>query len=290
VSTRLDPRLHAYREDLADAALQGRVKAARFVEGQPYRVTADIAPVHPKPLGTGDLDTQALYGETVQVFDVSDGWAWCQLTGDGYVGYVPSKCLTAGARGEATHQVTSVETFVYREPRSGSPRLRALPFGAQITVAAEAENFLELTGGGYVGKPHVQLLGMTHADYAQTALQFSQTPYLWGGKSVRGIDCSGLVQVSLSRAGIHCPRDTDMQESSLPGGLEINGDILGQLRRGDIVYWPRHVGIMIDGAHVVHASGTLMCTGVEPISDVAERSRNDGPIFTAVKRLLDAER
>jgi cell wall-associated NlpC family hydrolase len=287
VSARLDPRLYAYRDDLADATLQGRVQAAHYVDGQPYHVTAAIAPLHPKPSSTGDLDTQALYGEAVQVYDVADGWAWCQLSGDGYVGYMPLECLAGGAPTAPTHHVTSVETFVYREPRAGSPRLLALPFGAKIPLTAEADNYFELASGGFVGKPHAEPLGTTSVDYTQTALQFLRTPYLWGGKSVRGVDCSGLVQLSLSRAGVICPRDTDMQEMSLPGELEVTDGILGQLRRGDIVYWPGHVGIMIDDSHVVHASGALMCTGVEAISDVAERSRKGGPVFSAVKRPLN---
>ncbi|MGI9476628.1 MAG: NlpC/P60 family protein [Hyphomicrobiaceae bacterium] len=281
----LDRRRNAYRDDLADAALEGHVDAARFATGQPYHVSVPIAPLHPEPSPVADLDTEALGGEAVQIFDVADGWAWCQLTGDGYVGYMPEEMLTAGPPAPATHQVTAREAFAYCEPTARSKPRRSWLFGSTIEVVAADGDFFELSDGGFIGRQHVKAIDVTEPDYVATAQIMLGVPYLWGGKSVRGIDCSGLVQLSLLRAGISCPRDTDMQARELPGSLPVTDGCLDQLQRGDLVYWPRHVGIMVDKERLLHANGTNMATTIDPVTLVSERSRQDGPVASAIKRL-----
>jgi len=284
-----DHRLHAYRDDLADVRLEGQVKAARFVEGRAYRVVTELAPVHPRPSRDADLNTEALCGEAVTVFEVADGMAWCQLGGDNYVGYIPLHCLAVGAPVKATHKVATPQVLVYSNPDAASKPVQALLLGTRIRQVGESGGFLEIAGdgwSGFVSQRHVELLTAVAPDYAATAMMFMRTPYLWGGKSARGIDCSGLVQLSLLRAEMDCPRDTDMQARALPGDVEIDGKILDRLQRGDIVYWPGHVGIMIDDTNMIHASGTLAATGIEPVAAVAERSRKGGPVVHAVKRLM----
>lgn len=283
----LDRRLNAYREDLADVRLQGQVTAGRFVEGVPYHVAAEIAPVRPRPALDADLDTQALYGEAVTVFDIADDWAWCQLHDDDYVGYIPVDYLSAEAIATATHKVASPHIFVYARPDAGSPPLRSFLLGTAFSVTGETSQFHEVQIGekaGYVSKRHVEAIDHVEPDYVSTAMKLLHAPYLWGGKSLRGVDCSGLVQLALHRAGIDCPRDTDMQERALPGDIDTDDGILWRLEQGDIVYWPGHVGIMLDNANMLHASGTLAVTGIEPVADVAARSRKDGPVVSTVKR------
>lgn len=283
---KLDRRLHAYRDDLADASLAGCVEATRFAEGQPYHVAVPIAPLRPQPSIEADLDTEALAGEAVTVFEVENGWAWCQLAGDGYVGYVPADMLAAGAPSAATHKVRARETIAYSEPTARSKPQRSWLFGAALQAVADApENFLELEDGTFVGSRHVEAIDAIAPDYVATAATMLGAPYLWGGKSIRGIDCSGLVQLSLQRAGIDCPRDTDMQAGALPGDLKITDNILRELQRGDIVYWPGHVGLMIDETQLIHANGTNMSTTIDPVELIAGRSRKVGPIVAAVKRL-----
>lgn len=286
MSNVLDRRRHAYRDDLADAALAGRVTATRFVVGQPYWVATAIAPLCPKPSPEADLDTEALGGEAVTVFEVEEGWSWCQLAGDGYVGYVPIETLARGVLARPTHRIASREAFAYQEPTARSKPVRSWLFGSQVRAIASNDDFVELADGGFVGSQHVEPVDATAADYVATALQMLGAPYLWGGKSVRGIDCSGLVQLSLSRAGITCPRDTDMQARELPGDIPVPDDHLPPLQKGDLIYWPGHVGIMIDDQSMLHANGTNMSTTIDPVEKVAERSRRDGPIATAIKRLM----
>jgi len=281
----LDRRRHAYRDDLADAALQGRVAAGRFTTGQAYHVAVAIAPLHPEPSHSADLDTEALGGEAVRVFDAAGGWAWCQLVGDGYVGYMPVEMLAIGAPPAATHRMIAREAFAYHEPSARSKPMRSWLFGSRVSVIGTSDDFVELADGGFIGCQHLEAVDAIAPDYVKTALMMLGAPYLWGGKSVRGIDCSGLVQLSLLRAGIACPRDTDMQARELPGSQTVTDNSLDQLQRGDIVYWPGHVGVMIDNNQLVHANGSNMSTTVDAVTLVAQRSRQSGPIATAIKRL-----
>lgn len=279
----LDRRCHPFRADLAASRYQGQVAAERYVDGEAAHVTATRAPVHPRPDPSADLDTEALFGESVTIYERAGGWAWVQLDRDGYVGYLPETALTAGPAPAATHRVAALAAYAYERANARSRPVRALSFGAAVATIAETEDFYEIAGGGFVGKRHVVAAGHVEPDYVATAERFLGAPYLWGGKSAAGIDCSGLVQLALQAAGITCPRDTDMQAAELGGDVAIADDLAG-LTRGDIVYWPGHVGLMVDAMRMVHASGTAMSATLEPVADVARRSRKGGPIAIAIKR------
>ena len=289
-----DRRLHAYRDDLADMALKGRVNSQRFVAAKPYHVAAAIAPVHPSPSHEADLDTQALGGEAIDVFEIGDAWAWGQLRGDGYVGYLPAAALALGAPVDATHKVSSPHAFAYTEPTARSRPVKSMLFGTTFQVRADLPEFLELSSGGFIGASHAEPVDAIATDYVATMQAFLGTPYLWGGKSALGVDCSGLVQLALLKAGIRCPRDTDMQARDLPGGVDISATsteaTAGALQRGDIVYWPRHVGVMVDDAMLIHANGGRMATTIDPFVEVAARADADGRPISAIKRLMPTAR
>lgn len=281
----LDRRRNAIRDDIADAALEGRVTPRRFVDGAPWFVSAAQTPVYPRPDAGRDRDTEALSGEAVAVFEVRDGWAWVQLAHDRYVGFVAAGDLSPGRPPEPTHVVTSPNALIYAEPTARAPAVAISYLTTRLRARPATESFLELETGGFIGRPHVATLGDREADFVATAETLLRAPYLWGGKTVRGVDCSGLVQLCLDRAGIDCPRDTDMQQAELPGDLELDAETLPPLRRGDLVYWPGHVAIMIDELRAIHATAYVMSVTVEPVLDVAARARGDGPIATAVKRV-----
>ncbi len=301
----LDRRRNAFRADLADARLKGRVPAPRFAEGTVYHVAVPVAPVLAGPNDEAALDSEALWGETVTVFDTRNGFAWCQLARDGYVGYVPADALQAAAAfggRAATHRVSALSTLRYAAPEATKRATGELAFGTVLVAHAIDGQWLRLSdpgergtagagagdaaGGGFVLRAHVVPIREHAPDIAATALRFLDVPYLFGGKSARGIDCSGLVQLALQAAGVECPRDTDMQASELPGDVALpDPETLPGLNRGDLIYWPGHVGIMIDEARLVHASGTPMCVCVEAVGDVARRSRGEGPVAVAVKRI-----
>jgi cell wall-associated NlpC family hydrolase len=255
-STLPDPRVNAYRADLADRRLEGEVSAARFVDGELRQVAQPIAPVRREPGLRAALDTEALLGETVRVFDEAEGFAWVQLERDGYVGYVPSEALR-GDIVEATHRVSALATFVYPEPNIKAPPLTQLSLGARIAVGSLEDRFSRLASGGYVVARHLTETGRNARDFVDVAERFIGAPYLWGGRTRQGLDCSGLLQTALDAAGIRAPRDSDMQQATLGSEVLVPDDLEG-LERGDLVFWPGHVGIMADSVMLVHANAHHM--------------------------------
>jgi hypothetical protein len=274
-----DPRLNAWRTDLAAASLRGRVEAARFVEGSPAQVVAAVAPLRRAPRHDAALKTEALLGEVVTVYEEREGWAWAQLKRDGYVGYMPCEAV-AGAVTPVTHRVTALRTFVFPAPDIKMPPLYTLSLNAGLVVEAAEGNFLKLGSGGFVFAAHAAPAGETAPDFVAVAERFLGTPYLWGGRTSLGVDCSGLVQLALEAAGIAAPRDTDMQERAVGEPLPDPGDI-SALRRGDLLFWEGHVGIMADDKRLLHASAHVLQTVIEPVGKaVARIAKSTGPVRT----------
>lgn len=268
MSETLDRRLNAFRPDLADEALKGKVEAVRFATGDAARVTVPVAPLRPQPDVARGIDTELLLGETVRVFDRADGFAWVKADADGYVGYLPEAML--GAPEVPTHRICVPRTFVYPEPELRLPPRVALSMGSLVTVVGEAEKrgtrYLVLSDGGAVIARHALQIGeLPTSDYVTLAETFVETPYLWGGRSGFGIDCSGLVQLALSMLGKACPRDSDMQAKfAMPITRE-------ELRRGDLVFWKGHVAIMQDEETILHANGHTMTVARENFEAAVER-------------------
>jgi cell wall-associated NlpC family hydrolase len=250
-----DPRRHAYRAGLAAEALRGQVEAPRYVAGERRQVEAPALPLRRGPRFDATLDTEALFGETLTLFDESEGWAWVQLARDGYVGYMPSEGL-ATAVNTPTHRVAALRTYVYPSPDFKTPPLTLLSLNALVSVAGEEGRFLALNDGGFVISEHARKLDEHARDFVDVALAFRGTPYLWGGRTSLGLDCSALVQLSLMTAGVPVLRDTDMQAATV--GLPVAGGMDAPLLRGDLIYWKGHVAIAIDGDTIVHASGHHM--------------------------------
>jgi cell wall-associated NlpC family hydrolase len=280
----LDPRLTPARSDLAAKHLEGKVAAARFVAGEQRVVIEPQIAVRRAPSPDAALDTEALMGERVTIYDTNDeGWAWGQLESDGYVGWMPASGL--GPAGAApTHKVSALRTLVFPGPSTKLPPVASLPFGARVTITGAAECFAVTHGGGHIPARHLAPLAAIEDDFVAVAERFLGTPYLWGGKTSGGLDCSGLAQVALAACGIACPRDSDMQEQALGIPVDANAE-LSNLQRGDLVFWKGHVGIVRDSATLLHANAFHMAVAFEPTSEAISRIRaSDGPP-TAVKRL-----
>jgi cell wall-associated NlpC family hydrolase len=265
----LDRRLNAFRPDLADIALKGQVEAERFVAPEPAMVSEPVVALRPKPDLSIGIDTELLMGEQVRVFERTGGWAWVQAVDDGYVGYLPEDAL--GPLVAPTHIVTAPRTFVYSGADLRFPTRTALSMGSRLTISGEAETrgtrYLLLADGGALVARHLRPLSDQPApDYVSVAALFLETPYLWGGKSGFGIDCSGLVQLAMLMAGHAAPRDSDMQALGLGAPIDRN-----ELRRGDLVFWKGHVAIMEDEKTMIHANGNTMSGARETLAAAIER-------------------
>jgi hypothetical protein len=278
-----DPRLTPARKDLAAKHLEGKVLAERYVTGETFEIVEVIAPVREKPSSEAMLLTEAFKGERVTIYDRnSEGWAWGQLAGDGYVGWLPDRALAKPAA-EPTHRVSALRTLAFPGPSIKLPPVESLVLGSYITVVREEESFAVTREGYFVPKRHLTILGQAEPDFVAVAERFVGTPYLWGGKGSFGIDCSGLVQVSLNAAGLACPRDSDMQRNAVGRPLDPAG--WDRLQRGDLLFWKGHVAIARDADTVVHANAFHMAAAIENRSEAIARIRATGSEVVAINRL-----
>jgi len=280
MATRFDPRLTPARPDLAAAHLRGKVEAARFVEGAEQQVIAGIAPLRKEPAHDAPLLTEALHGERITTYETDEeGWAWGQLESDNYVGWIPAAALLEPGPAP-THRVAALRTLVFPGPSIKLPPTEALPFGATVAVEREQDGFAVTAAGGYLPRPHLAPLASHESDFVAVAERFVGTPYLWGGKSSLGVDCSGLVQVALAACGIPCPRDSDMQEGTLGKPANLAG-----LQAGDLIFWKGHVAIARGRNSLIHANAFHMAVTIEPVAEALTRIGATGSQVTGVRRL-----
>ena len=280
MTSALHPRLTPARPDLAARYLKGKVAAARFVDGEPREVIDPQLPLRRSPEPDAPLDTEALMGERVTVYETSEeGWAWGQLDGDGYVGFMPANGLAAPGPAP-THRVSALRTLVFPTPSFKLPPIGALPLGARLAVERSEGRFARTTSGSYVPAPHLAPVESREADFVAVAERFLGTPYQWGGKTGLGLDCSGLVQVALAACGFACPRDSDMQQAAVG---EIVDD--SSRRRGDLIFWRGHVAIGRDASTMIHANAFHMAVAIEPIDQAIARIRASDGEVTCVRRV-----
>lgn len=264
----IDPRTHAVRADLADENLKDLVPADTFVTGTPMIVTDGCIMAHAEPDALSGCVTEFLRGEPVTVFEDANGWSWTQSEIDSYMGYVPSSAL-GPRRAEATDRVTALITHAYRQPELKTAPALVLPRGAFLNIPEDKSQngFRKSASRLWVYGAHLSGVAETEPDWIAGAADYLGAPYLWGGRTAIGIDCSGLVQVAMQGAGIECPRDTDMQEIALGDAVEVaaNREV------GDLVFFSGHVGIMLDESQMLHANAYHMAVTIEPLADVVAR-------------------
>jgi cell wall-associated NlpC family hydrolase len=278
-SERLDPRRHVYRPDLAAEELRGKVEASRFAVGELHRVARAAVAMRREPDPKLGFDTELLFGEVVTVYDTSEGWAWVQAERDGYVGYVPANALDPNMV-SATHRVSAIGTFLYDSADIKSPPLMHLSINAPLAVTETVDRLCRLATGGYVVARHVSLVGKAARDFVDVAERLIGVPYLWGGRTRVGLDCSGLVQLAMQAAGLACPRDSDMQEAALGKSVSLAG-----LQHGDLIFWKGHVAIARGRNSMIHANAFHMAVTIESVAEALARIGAAGSQVTSVRRL-----
>jgi len=276
----LDPRITPARPDVAAAHLKGKVEALRFVAGDRRRVAVGHVGLRRAPNPDAPLETEALFGEEVTVYDELEGWSWLQLAGDGYVGYAPSAALSGELGPGPTHRVSALRTLLFPIASIKAPPVDALSMNAQVSVVDEDGRFAVLDTGAYAIAAHLAPLDAFEADPVAVAERFIGAPYLWGGRTSLGLDCSALVQLSLAACGTKVPRDTDMQEAALGEAIPLDA-----ARRGDLVFWKGHVALLRDAGSIVHANAHAMAVAVEPFDAAIARIRAAGDEVSSVRRL-----
>jgi cell wall-associated NlpC family hydrolase len=269
----LDRRITPARPDLAAAYLQGSVDAQRFSRGEKRMSLRGHTPLRARPESYAPQETEILCGETFTVYEQKDGWAWGQLESDDYVGYV--HCLSLEAPVAPTHRVSALATPVLTRCDVKAAATRLLPMNALVRAEKAMGDFIQ-TNAGFVHARHLVPVGETESDFVAVAERFVGAPYVWGGKTYVGLDCSGLIQTSLQATGKAAPRDADMQEKALGAAVP------GATQRGDMVFWKGHVGVMLDDTRLLHANAFHMIATIEPLAEAVARIST--PV-TSIRRL-----
>lgn len=264
-----------------------------------HQVISPVADVYGVPdtqARRGKFETQLVQGEIFKITEEKDGWCKGTCAHDDYPGYIQSIHLTKNII-SPTHIVTAARSHAYRDPSIKSPLAVTLSFGSLVKLTGKEENFVQINGAAWIFEKHVAPLETIEKDYISTAQKFLETPYYWGGRSGFGIDCSGLVQISLASAGIPVPRDSNVQEKNI--GSDVIPERVGisaisqqdtgfrrydgyKPQAGDIVFFKGHVGLMADDHHLLHANAFHMKTVIEPLADVIGR----GNAVTSVRRII----
>ncbi|MDA1309809.1 MAG: NlpC/P60 family protein [Proteobacteria bacterium] len=283
----LDPREHPFRESVAASYLQGKVDAERFVDGQIMKVTAGVAPLRGAPEAAASRISELLFGENFTVYDRIGPWAWGQCQTDGYVGFAPADGL-AHDTVTATHEVSALRTYAFEKPDLKSWPVTTLHMTSRLAVSDEAHGYCLTDAGGWVSRRHLMQIGAgagladTKSDLITAARCFLGAPYLWGGRSSLGVDCSGLVQLALMRSGRSAPRDSDQQERCV-GAIVENG--IADVQAGDLLFMKGHVVVVSGPDRVLHANAHHMCVAEEPLDRFLARVAAMGLAITTVRRL-----
>jgi hypothetical protein len=280
----LDKSINLYREDLAALKLKNIVEAQRYAAPQIYQISKSAAPVLAAPIHGSEQISEALCGEIVEVYEVTNGYAWSQLVNDDYVGHIKIDAINENIF-KPTHKIRALRTYGFESPNVKAPVIMTFSLGATLCATGESKcGFVDCGVHGWVFEEHLCPLGDFFSNPVEIAKWFLKAPYLWGGRQSFGLDCSGLTQIAFGACGVKLPRDSRLQEAI---GEKIEFDeSLRNLRAGDLAFWQGHVAMMIDDTNIIHANAHHMMVEIEPLSDAVKRSDATNINLRTIRRLL----
>ena len=274
----MDPRVTPANETVACSTLKGKIKHANFVEAKNYQVNVPFVDLLGSP--DGKRNRQLIYGSKVKYFSAAKGWAFIQNTYDNYVGYVPES--TIASETQKTHIVTAPLAHVFMEPNIKSKNIEILPLASRVSGEVIENGFLE-TELGWISVSQLKRKTELSKDPVEVSKLLQNAPYLWGGNTTLGIDCSGLIQISLLLCGIDCPGDSDQQMNTLGQNIDIGSP----RKKGDIIFWKGHVAWALNERQILHANAYHMATVIEEANEAIERiKKQDNNNLIAHKRLI----
>ena len=274
----MDPRVTPANETVACSPLKGKIKHSNFVEGKNYQINVPSVDLLGAP--EGKRNRQLIYGSKVKYFSAAKGWAFIQNTYDNYVGYVPEN--TIASETQKTHIVTAPLAHVFMEPNIKSKNIEILPLAARVSGEVIENGFLE-TELGWISVSQLKRKTELSKDPVEVSKLLQNAPYLWGGNTTLGIDCSGLIQISLLLCGIDCPGDSDQQMNTLGQNIDIGSP----RKKGDIIFWKGHVAWALNERQILHANAYHMATVIEEANEAIERiKKQDNNSVIAHKRLI----
>lgn len=274
-----DPRVTPVRDDLAARTLRGVLARPRYADGRPMQVTAPDCALSFRPEAGARQESQLLFGERFVAYEIAGGWAWGQCALDDYVGYVPAAAL-APAGAPSSHAVALPRSHLYAAPELKRPVVGALGFGARVRVLEESGGYVRIDEGRWLVARHLRPLDRPERDPVAVGRRLVGVPYLWGGRSGRGFDCSGFVQQVLAACGLAVPRDSDQQQAALTHAVELD-----EARQGDIVFFPGHCGFVLEGGGILHANAHDMAVAEDRLENVLRRvGEAEGGRVTGVRR------
>lgn len=281
----MDTRITPARDDLAADWLRDQVKAERYEAGAPRTVIRDGAPLRFSPERSAGLESQLIYGEVFQVYEERNGWCWGQNLTDNYVGYVPAVDLASDVPAP-DHQVAALHCHLYTEPDLKRPTAGIISMSSRVRIVDVEGSFCRIASGHWLHSRHLVSLNYSTQDVIGTALKFIGVPYLWGGRTAQGLDCSSLVQLALAMASLPAPRDTDLQEAGLGTAVAMDDPKdFSRLEEGDLVFFPGHVGLFVDDWRFLHANAFDMQVSLHGFSDVLDRANNENASVTSIRRV-----
>jgi cell wall-associated NlpC family hydrolase len=276
----LDPREHPFREDLAASYLQGMVAAGRYADGDACKVSAGVLAMHGAPDAAAGRVSELLFGEIFTVYDHAGEWAWGQCQTDGYVGYVRAAGLTRETVAP-THEIAALRSYVFAEPDLKSRVTETVHMTSRVAVTRAVAGYCLTDAGGWISRRHLVHIGAPAPDCVVVARRYIGAPYLWGGRSSLGLDCSALVQLALARTGRLAPRDSDQQERSV--GVPVDGGLAAAVP-GDLLYMKGHVAMLATPSTVLHANAHHMAVAEEPLDTFLARLETMDLAVSSVRR------